>query len=59
MDTTVITIANWKGGVGKSSSAASIGAALAMKGRRMLLIDLDAQQNLSFMMGHNEDPENT
>jgi chromosome partitioning protein len=57
MDTTVITIANWKGGVGKSSSAASIGAALAMKGRRVLLIDLDAQQNLSFMMGHNEDPE--
>jgi chromosome partitioning protein len=57
MDTTVITIANLKGGVGKSSSAASIGAALAMKGRRVLLIDLDAQQNLSFMMGHNEDPE--
>jgi chromosome partitioning protein len=57
MDTTVITIANWKGGVGKSSSAASIGAALAMKRRRVLLIDLDAQQNLSFMMGHNEDPE--
>jgi chromosome partitioning protein len=28
-----------------------------MKGRRVLLIDLDAQQNLSFMMGHNEDPE--
>jgi chromosome partitioning protein len=57
MNTTVITIANWKGGVGKSSSAASIGAALAMKERRVLLIDLDAQQNLSFMMGHNEDPE--
>jgi chromosome partitioning protein len=57
MDTKVITIANWKGGVGKSSSAASIGAALAMKGRRVLVIDLDAQQNLSFMMGHNEDPD--
>jgi chromosome partitioning protein len=57
MDTKVITIANWKGGVGKSSSAASIGAALAMKGRRVLVIDLDAQQNLSFMMGHNDDPD--
>jgi chromosome partitioning protein len=57
MDTKIITIANWKGGVGKSSSAASIGAALAMKDRRVLLIDLDAQQNLSFMMGHNEDPD--
>jgi chromosome partitioning protein len=28
-----------------------------MKGRRVLVIDLDAQQNLSFMMGHNEDSD--
>lgn len=44
----VIAIANHKGGVGKTTSVANIGAALARKGKRTLLIDLDAQQNLTF-----------
>ena len=57
MKTKIITIANHKGGVGKTTSTASIGAALALKGRRVLLIDLDAQQNLTFSVTHNEDPE--
>lgn len=57
MNTKVIAIANHKGGVGKSTSVASIGAALARMGKNVLLIDLDAQQNLSFTLTQNEDPE--
>lgn len=54
----VIAIANHKGGVGKTTSVASIGAILASKGKRTLLIDLDAQANLtsSFIP---EEPEET
>lgn len=55
--TKIITIANHKGGVGKTTSTASIGVALAIKGKRVLLIDLDAQQNLSFTLTKNEDPD--
>lgn len=57
MNAKVITIANHKGGVGKTTSTASIGAGLAILGKHVLLIDLDAQQNLSFTQTKNEDPE--
>lgn len=43
----IITLANYKGGVGKSTSAASIGACLALKGHKVLLVDLDGQSNLT------------
>ena len=43
----IITLANYKGGVGKSTSTASIGACLASKGFKVLLIDLDGQSNLT------------
>ena len=43
----IIAIANHKGGVGKTSSTASVGSILASKGYRTLLIDLDAQANLT------------
>ena len=43
----VIAIANHKGGVGKTTSVASIGAILAEMGKRTLLVDLDAQANLT------------
>ena len=57
MKTKIITIANHKGGVGKTTSTASIGDALAILGKRVLLIDLDAQQNLTFTLTQNEEPE--
>lgn len=57
MKAKVITIANHKGGVGKTTSTASVGVALAILGKRVLLIDLDAQQNLSFTLTQDEDPE--
>ena len=57
MKAKVITIANHKGGVGKTTSTASIGMGLALTGHRVLLIDLDAQQNLSFTLTRIEDPD--
>lgn len=52
-----IAIGNQKGGVGKTTSTACIGAALALQGKNVLLVDLDAQQNLTFTLTQNEDPE--
>ena len=47
----IITIINQKGGVGKSTTAAALGAGLARTGARVLYIDLDPQGNLTYAMG--------
>jgi chromosome partitioning protein len=47
----VIAISNEKGGVAKTTTALSLGAALAEIGQRVLLIDLDPQANLTLALG--------
>ena len=44
----VVSVINYKGGVGKTSLTANLAAQLAWEGRRVLLIDLDAQASLTF-----------
>lgn len=51
----IITLANHKGGVSKTTSTASIGACLANMGKKVLLIDLDGQANLTLYFIPNED----
>lgn len=54
----IISISNHKGGVGKTTSAINIGAGLNKLGKKILLIDLDAQANLSQSFGLKENAKN-
>ncbi|MGF7234391.1 MAG: ParA family protein [Frankia sp.] len=51
----VLAVANQKGGVAKTTTVSSLGAALSELGRRVLLIDLDPQACLTFSLGLDPD----
>lgn len=53
--TRVLAVANQKGGVAKTTTVASLGAAMSEQGRRVLLVDLDPQGCLTFSLGHDPD----
>ena len=52
----VVSIINQKGGVGKTTSVASVGAAMAEAGHRVLLVDLDPQAHLSISFDRMPEP---
>ncbi|HEV8112063.1 MAG TPA: AAA family ATPase [Planctomycetota bacterium] len=53
-----IAVINQKGGVGKTTTCANLGAALALAGRRAVLVDMDAQANLTLSL-NTEAPQGT
>lgn len=57
--TKIYCFANHKGGTGKSTSTLNVGAGLVRLGKKVLLVDLDPQTNLTIMLGIYSRPKNT
>ena len=58
--TKIIAIASHKGGVGKTTTAATLGSLLSSQGKKTLLLDLDAQRNLtSTFLGTRHEPKDS
>ena len=55
----IIAVSNQKGGVGKTTTAANLGAALFQMGHRVLLVDMDPQANLTSAFGLTDQTETT
>ena len=50
---TMIAVANQKGGVAKTTTVINIGAGLAIRGKKVLLVDADNQSHLSRFLGYD------
>src|SRR5947209_16443885 len=55
----VVSVINYKGGVGKTSLTANLGAELAWRGKNVLPLDLDAQASLTFSFIKPDEWSNT